>query len=216
VPRRLTKPKREKPQGGSSPHCGHPGQSKNRYSNHAGVLSIEHPVPKMDSVQLPERDVPQHCCPNANMARLAAPKPPGCRFNCGSERRECRCAPKPFWRIGTLAVLPSFSDALLQGHLASTSSPDPTELFSCAYTWRCNPQKAISRRAAAPIPSNRRMASSMANQAPPLWKDIPFRILVTEARQRVLLPGGNCLIFALLFERRSRSRVTAGSCAKII
>jgi len=100
--------------------------------------------------------------------------------------------------------------------LASTSSPDPTELFSCAYTWRCNPQKAISRRAAAPIPSNRRMASSMANQAPPLWKDIPFRILVTEARQRVLLPGGNCLIFALLFERRSRSRVTAGSCAKII
>ena len=122
----------------------------------------------------------------------------------------------PFWRIGTLAVLPSFSDALLQGHLASTSSPDPTELFSCAYTWRCNPQKAISRRAAAPIPSNRRMASSMANQAPPLWKDIPFRILVTEARQRVLLPGGNCLIFALLFERRSRSRVTAGSCAKII
>jgi len=129
VPRRLTKPKREKPQGGSSPHCGHPGQSKNRYSNHAGVLSIEHPVPKMDSVQLPERDVPQHCCPNANMARLAAPKPPGCRFNCGSERRECRCAPKPFWRIGTLAVLPSFSDALLQGHSLAPAHPIPLSCF---------------------------------------------------------------------------------------
>jgi len=216
VPRRLTKPKREKPQGGSSPHCGHPGQSKNRYSNHAGVLSIEHPVPKMDSVQLPERDVPQHCCPNANMARLAAPKPPGCRFNCGSERRECRCAPQTLLANRNVGCIAKLFRCPSPRALASTSSPDPTELFSCAYTWRCNPQKAISRRAAAPIPSNRRMASSMANQAPPLWKDIPFRILVTEARQRVLLPGGNCLIFALLFERRSRSRVTAGSCAKII
>jgi len=48
----------KRPQSGSSPYCGHPGQTKNRYSNLSGVLTVEHPFPKMDSVQLPERPLP--------------------------------------------------------------------------------------------------------------------------------------------------------------
>lgn len=32
------------------PHCGHPGPTKNWCSNLSGVLTVEHPVPKMDSV----------------------------------------------------------------------------------------------------------------------------------------------------------------------
>jgi hypothetical protein len=45
----------ERPQGGSSPHCGHPGQLQiDEYLNRAGVLKVEHPVAKMESVQLPE------------------------------------------------------------------------------------------------------------------------------------------------------------------
>lgn len=41
---------RERPQRGSSPHCGRPGQLQIAwYSNLAGVPTVEHPVPKMDS-----------------------------------------------------------------------------------------------------------------------------------------------------------------------
>lgn len=40
------------------PHCGIPGQSEiGEYSNLAGVPTVEHPVPKMDSGQLPESAV---------------------------------------------------------------------------------------------------------------------------------------------------------------
>ena len=43
--------KRERPQGGSSPRCGHPGQLEiYQYSNLAGVLTVEHPVPNKESV----------------------------------------------------------------------------------------------------------------------------------------------------------------------
>lgn len=47
----------EKPQRGSSPHCGYPGKFRNWYSNLSGVLTVEHPVPKMDSVRLPNSDL---------------------------------------------------------------------------------------------------------------------------------------------------------------
>ena len=47
----MTVLKRERPQGGSSPHCGHPGQLEiYQYSNLAGVLTVEHPVPNKESV----------------------------------------------------------------------------------------------------------------------------------------------------------------------
>src|SRR3954464_12268179 len=37
------------------PHCGIPGQLEIwRYLNRGGVLTVEHPVPKMDSGQLPD------------------------------------------------------------------------------------------------------------------------------------------------------------------
>lgn len=42
---------RERPQGGSSPLCGHPGQLEiYQYSNLPGVLTVEHPVPNKESV----------------------------------------------------------------------------------------------------------------------------------------------------------------------
>jgi hypothetical protein len=54
------------------PHCGHPGQLQIAwYSNLAGVPTVEHPVPKMDSVQLPVAP----CHFRANMARLAFQPP---------------------------------------------------------------------------------------------------------------------------------------------
>jgi len=34
------------------PHCGVPGRIKDWYLNLPGVHRVEHPVPKMDSVQL--------------------------------------------------------------------------------------------------------------------------------------------------------------------
>jgi hypothetical protein len=40
------------------PHCGIPGQLEiGWYLNRAGVLTVEHPVPKMKSVQLPVSEV---------------------------------------------------------------------------------------------------------------------------------------------------------------
>jgi len=52
----------------------------------AGVPSEEHPVPKMGLVKTAGSD----CAWIANMARLGfQPHAPGCRSNCGLERREC-------------------------------------------------------------------------------------------------------------------------------
>jgi hypothetical protein len=55
--RLVLSPKWEKPQRGSSPTAAHPGQLEiDQCLNLAGVLTVEHPVPKMDSGQLPESD----------------------------------------------------------------------------------------------------------------------------------------------------------------
>ena len=56
---RHARPDREKPQRGSSPHCGSiPGNLKLACClNLAGVLTVEHPVPKMDSVKLRDSHV---------------------------------------------------------------------------------------------------------------------------------------------------------------
>lgn len=42
--------KRAESRSAVQPHCGHPGPTKNWCSNLSGVLTVEHPVPKMDSV----------------------------------------------------------------------------------------------------------------------------------------------------------------------
>lgn len=68
----------EKPQRGSSPHCGYPGKSRNWYSNLSGVLTVEHPVPKMDSVRLPNSDLLRtvsqgRACTGASSTKLRRP-----------------------------------------------------------------------------------------------------------------------------------------------
>ena len=88
----MPEPNREKPQRGSSPHCGHPGQLEiGWYSNRAGVLTVEHPVPKMDSGQLPDSGFVRIVDIGLTWHRMASsPNAPGSRSNCGLERRECQ------------------------------------------------------------------------------------------------------------------------------
>lgn len=67
----------EKPQRGSSPHCGYPGKFRNWCSNLSGVLTVEHPVAKMDSVRLPNCDLLRavyqgSACTGASSTKLPA------------------------------------------------------------------------------------------------------------------------------------------------
>ena len=72
------------------PHCGRSRQLEIwRYSNLAGVQIVEHPVPKMDSVQLLEFRVERIAPGRTWHGSHSSPNAPGCRSNCGSERREC-------------------------------------------------------------------------------------------------------------------------------
>ncbi len=61
----------KKPQCGSSPTAAFRQLEIGKYSNRAGVPTVEHPVPKMDSVQLPELRGSTHWHVRVNMAWLA-------------------------------------------------------------------------------------------------------------------------------------------------
>jgi hypothetical protein len=74
------------------PHCGIPGQLEiGWYLNRAGVLTVEHPVPKMDSGQLPESgfvrlgDVGRTC--HGSLSSPQCSRPP---VHCGLERRSLK------------------------------------------------------------------------------------------------------------------------------
>ncbi len=145
----------KRPQSGSSPYCGHPGQTKNRYSNLSGVLTVEHPFPKMDSVQLPERPLPHKsghgtACIPAPSSRLpvrlrirapGVPRPAGSRWRALSFTASACARAQP--AVGGCATsntvsIPKNVAGKASQHERFSWSFHATALFALGKNWQTN------------------------------------------------------------------------------